>query len=70
MLVVDPNGYVQLDPALVAAALGLSPAESWVAVMLAEGSSGTRCKAPLSRIVHVSPGRLERSGVRRVLMAV
>ena len=39
VLVVDPSGDVQLDPALVAAALGLSPAQNRVAVMLAEGNT-------------------------------
>ena len=36
-LVVDPNGRLPVDPALVAAVLDLSPAQSRVAVLLAEG---------------------------------
>lgn len=39
VLVVDPNGRLPVDPALVAATLHLSPAQSRVAVLLAEGRS-------------------------------
>ena len=39
VLAVDPNGRLPIDPALVAATLGLSPAQSRVAVLLAEGRS-------------------------------
>ena len=39
VLAVDPNGRPPVDPALVAATLGLSPAQSRVAVLLAEGRS-------------------------------
>ena len=37
VLVVDPGNRTRIDPALVAAALGLTPVESRVAVQLAEG---------------------------------
>ena len=37
VLVVDPASQARIEPALVAAALDLTPAESHVAVMLAEG---------------------------------
>ena len=36
-LIVDPASWVRIDPELVMAALDLTPAESQVAVMLAEG---------------------------------
>ena len=36
-LIVDPGGRTRIDPALVAATLGLTPMESRVAVRLAEG---------------------------------
>ena len=36
-LIVDPASRVRIDPELVMAALDLTPAESQVAVMLAEG---------------------------------
>ena len=49
VLLVDPNGDVQLDPALLAAALGLSPAQSRVAVMLAEGSTVREIAAAIGR---------------------
>ena len=49
VLVVDPNGDVQLDPALVAAALGLSSAQSRVAVMLAEGGTVREVAAAIGR---------------------
>ena len=39
VLMVEPGRQSRIDPALVAAALGLSPAESQVAVWLAEGQS-------------------------------
>ena len=39
VLVVDPARRARVDPELVAQALGLTPAESHVAVMLAEGRS-------------------------------
>ena len=39
VLAVDPNGRPAVDPALVAATLGLTPAQSRVAVLLAEGRS-------------------------------
>ena len=39
VLVVDPTGESTIDPGLVAAALDLSPAQSQVAAMLAEGHS-------------------------------
>ncbi len=39
VLVVDPNCQLPIDPALVAATLGLSPAESRVAVLLADGNT-------------------------------
>ena len=39
VLVVDPNRPLPVDPALVAATLGLSPAESLVAVLLADGNT-------------------------------
>ena len=39
VLVVDPNSQLSVDPALVAATLGLSPAESRVAVLLADGNT-------------------------------
>ena len=63
VLVVDPNGHVQLDPGLVAAALGLSPAESRVAVLLGEGNRGrcahgcwrTPARAPLPRELLTTP---------------
>ena len=38
-LIVDPGRQARIDPALVAATLGLTPAESQIAVMLAEGKS-------------------------------
>ena len=39
VLVVEPEKRTTADPELVAGALGLTPAESRVAVMLAEGST-------------------------------
>ena len=39
MLIVDPALRVRADPELVAQALNLTPAESHVAVMLADGRS-------------------------------
>lgn len=39
VLVVDPNNRAPVDPALVAAMLGLSPAQSRVAVLLAAGNT-------------------------------
>ena len=39
VLVVDPNSQPSVDPVLVATALGLSPAESRVAVLLADGNT-------------------------------
>ena len=39
VLVVDPNRQLPVDPVLVATALGLSPAESRVAVLLANGNT-------------------------------
>lgn len=39
VLVVDPASRARIDPQLVAEALGLSPAESQVAVLLAEGKT-------------------------------
>ena len=39
VLVVDPERGPLLDPGLVAATLGLTPAESWVAAALAQGHS-------------------------------
>ena len=39
MLVVDPASRARIDPALVAATLGLTPMESRVAVWLAEGKT-------------------------------
>ena len=39
VLVVDPASRARIDPALVEALLGLTPAESHVAVMLAQGST-------------------------------
>ena len=39
VLVVDPASRPQIDPVLVAAALDLTPSQSQVAVMLAEGHS-------------------------------
>lgn len=39
VLVVDPSGRTTIDPAVVAPALGLTPSQSEVAVMLAEGLS-------------------------------
>ncbi len=38
-MVVDPTRWPRLDPALVAAGLGLTPMESRVAVLLTEGKS-------------------------------
>ena len=55
VLVVDPASQARIDPALVAAALGLTPAESQVAAALAEGSTvrdigaTTRRKEPTIR---------------------
>ena len=39
MLVVEPGSPARINPALVASALGLTPAESRVAAALAEGNS-------------------------------
>ena len=39
VLVVDPGSQSRIDPALVAAVLGLTPAESQVAAALAQGST-------------------------------
>ena len=39
VLIVDPASRVRIDPELVMAALGLSPAESQVAALLAEGNT-------------------------------
>ena len=39
VLIVEPGRHPRLDPALVAATLGLTPAESQVAVWLADGKS-------------------------------
>ena len=39
MVVVDPSGRSRIDPAVVASALDLTPSQSEVAVMLAEGQS-------------------------------
>ena len=39
VLVVDPGRWARVDPELVAGALGLTPAESRIAVLLAEGRS-------------------------------
>ena len=40
VLMVEPGHHPRLDPALVARTLGLTPAESQVAVWLADGKSG------------------------------
>ena len=52
-LVVDPASRSRVDPALVASALGLTPTESKVAVMLSEGRT--------AREIAVETGRQEGS---------
>ena len=55
VVVVDPSRRPRIDPALVAAGLGLTPMESRVAVLLTEGKSlrevaaATGCKATTIR---------------------
>ncbi|MCY3755953.1 MAG: helix-turn-helix transcriptional regulator [Alphaproteobacteria bacterium] len=49
VLAVDPNGRPPVDPALVAATLDLSPAQSRVAVLLAEGRSVRDIAAAIGR---------------------
>ena len=49
VLVVDPLRRVRLDPELVSAAFGLSPAESRVAALLAEGHSIRQIAAATGR---------------------
>ena len=49
MLVVDPAGESRIDPDLVANGLGLTPMESRVAVMLAEGRSVQEIAAATGR---------------------
>ncbi|MDE0035796.1 MAG: helix-turn-helix transcriptional regulator [Deltaproteobacteria bacterium] len=62
VLVVDPTTRVVVDPSLVAAALGLTKAESYVAVLLAEGKT--------IRDIAIATGRTEntiRWHVKRIL---
>ena len=57
----DPNRRLPVDPALVTATLGLSPAESRVAVLLADGNT--------VRDIAVATGRSEntiRWHIRRI----
>ena len=49
VLVVDPYGRLPVDHSLVEAALGLSPAESRVAVLLAEGKTVREVAAATGR---------------------
>ena len=49
VLAVDPNGRPAVDPALVAATLGLTPAQSRVAVLLAEGRSVREAAVAIGR---------------------
>ena len=53
VLVVDPESRTRIDPALVAASLGLTTAESQVAAMLGEGRS--------VREIATATGRKERT---------
>ena len=48
-LIVDPGGRTRIDPALVAATLGLTPMESRVAVCLAEGRTVRNIARALGR---------------------
>ena len=49
MIFVDPVGRVRIDPGLVQSALGLTPAESEVAVLLAEGRTTRQIAATTGR---------------------
>ena len=53
VVVVDPARRPRLDPALVAAGLGLTPTESWVAVavLLTEGKSLREVAAAMGGVV-------------------
>ena len=52
VLVVDPYRRVSVDPAMVEAVLGLSPAEGRVAALLAEGKSVREIAAATGRSEH------------------
>ena len=49
VLIVDPSGHASVAPALVASAFGLTPAETEVAVMLAEGRTARQIAAATGR---------------------
>ena len=49
VLIVDPVDRARVDPALVAAALGLTPAQAGIAVLLAEGRAPRRIAADTGR---------------------
>ena len=52
VLLVDPYGHLPVDNALVEAVLGLTPAESWIAVLLAEGRTVREVAAETGRSEH------------------
>ena len=49
VMIVDPVGPVRIDPALVQSMLGLTPAESKVAVLLAQGRTTRQIAATTGR---------------------
>ncbi|MCY3763195.1 MAG: helix-turn-helix transcriptional regulator [Gemmatimonadetes bacterium] len=51
VLVADPGGRIHIDPGLVGATLGLSPVESRVAALLAEGKTVSEIAAATGRKV-------------------
>ena len=80
VLIVDPAAKPSIDPEHVAAMLGLTPAESRVAVALAEGSTARDIAAATSRTestirelvkrIHVKLGISRRADLVRTILAV
>ena len=61
VLAIDPNGRVPVDPAQVAATLDLSPAQSRVAALLAEGRSVRDIAVAIGRSEHTVRWHIRRT---------
>ena len=74
VLAVDPNGRPPVEPGLVAATLDLSPAQSRVAVLLAEGRSVRDIAAAIGRSENTVRWHIrrifERQGISRLAQLV
>ncbi|MDE0391591.1 MAG: helix-turn-helix domain-containing protein [Rhodospirillales bacterium] len=70
VLAVDPYGRLPVDPALVEAALGLTPAEGRVAALLAEGKTVREIAAATGRSEHTIRWHIrqifEKQGLTRI----